>query len=156
MNFYLNANDMMDLSHSLLMAPVKLVDGCAGVLFRRVTYNEWVSMWYPKVNNSYIMATHCLLSFTHLFSHIKNIDHLTLIISLAEHLNPFVPCEACCCGVHFSVNVWWGHVWWRKSLCCTGEYSLHISHILLLYSGTYTVLLQCWTYHSVYCIWYLV
>lgn len=39
MNFYLNANDMMDLSHSLLMAPVKLVDGCAGVLFRRETYN---------------------------------------------------------------------------------------------------------------------
>lgn len=39
MNFYLNANDMMDLSHSLLMAPVKLVDGCAGVLFTRGTYN---------------------------------------------------------------------------------------------------------------------
>lgn len=107
MNFYLNANDMMDLSHSLLMAPEKLGNGFAGVLFRRVTYDERVSVWYPKVNNSHIMATHFLIPFAHLFSHIKNIDHLALITLPAKHLKPFVTCEACFCGVHLSLNVWW-------------------------------------------------
>lgn len=126
---------MMDLSHSLLMALVKLVDGCAGVLFSTVTYEEWVSVWYPKVNNSHIMATHFLPPFTHLFSHIKNIDHLSLIILPAKHLKPFVTCEACFCAVHLSVNI-------LLSLCYSCGYCLHISHILLLYSRIWSILLH--------------
>lgn len=136
MNFYLNANDMMDLSHSLLMALVKLVDGCAGGLFSRVTYKEWLSVWYPNVNNSHIMATHFLPPFTHLFSHIKNIDHLALIILPAKHLKPFVTCEACFHAVHLSVNI-------LLSLCYSRGYCLHISQILLLYSRICSIL-QHW------------
>lgn len=61
--------------------------------------SEWTAIsWQPVVS----------LLFTRLFSHIKNIDHLALIVLPAKHLKPRVPRESFCCGVHFSINVWWG------------------------------------------------